>query len=1026
MTPERWQQIEHLLHAALECEPAGRAAFLDRECADDASPARRGGVAARLRTSTLTAFLVANALEDAAVLLEDADSDGSMIGRHVGPYSIQKQLGSGGMGEVYLAQDVRLGRNVALKLLDPGLTGDSTSRTRFIREARLASALDHVNICTIHEVGEAGGRLFIAMQHVEGETLRKVIDGRPLNLDSLLSISLQVADALAAAHARGIIHRDIKAGNIIITPRGQAKVLDFGIAKLLEQGEGVIEVEVTATGQMLGTPSAMSPEQVRGREVDARTDIWSLGVVLYEMVTGRAPFEGETAGDVIALVLQKEPPPLSHYAPEAPAGLQRIISKALRKSPDERYQTVGEMLSDLREVKRETEIREQTKRPVERDANAAHATATEGRGEGATAAASGGGITTRNASSAEYLVGEIKRHRKGAALTAVALVIALIFFGIWFYRLASRSGPEQAARTSGPTAPFQTMKITRLTTVGTAASASVSPDGKYIVYATGEAVVPSGYWRRWTAGRTSLWVKQISTDRAVELIPPADVQYRGTTFSRDGELVYYVAIDRDNPMGALYRVPVLGGPPRKVLTHIACPVTFSPDGKQFAFFRTYVKEGYDALIVSNVEGNGERTLAVRKGNDWFEEDGPAWSPDGKTIACGIGTDTGGTYMTVVEVPVAGGEPKPITSQKWGEMGRVVWLGDGSGLIVIAAENLANTTSGTNAQIWHIAYPGGETRKITNDLSGYSHTSLGLTSDSRSLVVAQEDTSARISLTTLDRSAVVDTEADSQITAGKFDGRNGLSWMHDGRIVYVTKVGDDEDVWIMNGDGTAQTQLTDDAAIEETPIVSPDERHIYFTSTRTGTQHIWRMDVDGSHPKQMTEGTSISYDPNCSPDGRWVAFSSWKSGALALWKVSSDGGEPVRLTESPAIRAVFSPEGKFISCWYFDEQAPRAQWRVAIIPSEGGRPVRMFDFPYQSINSLAGIWWTPDSRALIYVDTPHGVSNVWSQPVDGGSPKQLTHFNTGQIFNLALTRDGRRLALARGGVSGDVVLITNFK
>jgi len=209
MTPERWRQIERVLHAALECEPAGRAAFLDRECADDAS--LREEVESLLASSQQAdSFLGSNALEDAAVLLKDADSDGSMIGRHVGPYSIQKQLGSGGMGEVYLAQDVRLGRNVALKLLDPGLTEDSETRTRFLREARLASSLDHSNICTIHEVGEAGGRLFIAMQHVEGETLRKVINGRPLNLDSLLSISLQVADALAAAHAQGIIHRDIK------------------------------------------------------------------------------------------------------------------------------------------------------------------------------------------------------------------------------------------------------------------------------------------------------------------------------------------------------------------------------------------------------------------------------------------------------------------------------------------------------------------------------------------------------------------------------------------------------------------------------------------------------------------------------------------------------------------------------------------------------------------------------------------------------------------------------------------------
>ena len=335
-----------------------------------------------------------------------------------------------------------------------------------------------------------------------------------------------------------------------------------------------------------------------------------------------------------------------------------------------------------------------------------------------------------------------------------------------------------------------------------------------------------------------------------------------------------------------------------------------------------MNEGADALIVANIEGNSERTLAVRRGNDWFEEDGPAWSPDGTTIACAVGTDTGGTSMTVVEVPVAGGEPKPITSQKWGEIGRLVWLGDGRGLIVIAAENMGDSSAGTDSQIWYMTYPGGETRKITTDLNGYSDTSLGLTADSRSIVAAQEDSSARIWLTTLDRSSAI-TKTASQITSGKFEGRSGLSWTPDGRIVYVTKVGDDEDVWIMNGDGTGQKQLTDDAAFDDTPVVSPDGRLIYFTSTRTGIQQIWQMEMDGRNPKQLTQGTSISYDLNCSPDGKWVAFSSWKSGTLAIWKMPANGGEPVRLTDNSAFRPVFSPDGRFISCAYFDEQAPSA-------------------------------------------------------------------------------------------------------
>ena len=349
MTPERWRQIERVLHAALECEPAGRVAFLDRECADD-RPLREEVEALLASSQQADSFLGSNALEDAAVLLEDADADGSMIGRYVGPYSIQKQLGSGGMGEVYLAQDVRLGRKVALKLLDPGLTENGETRTRFLREARLASSLDHPNICTIHEVGEAGGRLFIAMQHVEGETLRKVIDGRPLNLDSLLSISLQVADALAAAHAQGIIHRDIKPGNIIITPHGQAKVLDFGLAKLLERAEGEAETHLTMTGAVMGTPAAMSPEQARGERVDHRSDIFSFGVVLYEMATGRIPFKGRSKADVISALLKDPHPPAAELNKEIPARLSAVIDRALRKEPGDRYQSTQELIANLRQV----------------------------------------------------------------------------------------------------------------------------------------------------------------------------------------------------------------------------------------------------------------------------------------------------------------------------------------------------------------------------------------------------------------------------------------------------------------------------------------------------------------------------------------------------------------------------------------------------------------------------------------------------------------------------------------------------
>ena len=348
MTPERWQQIEHLLQAALECEPAERVALLARECAGDP------GLLAEVESLIATApaaqeFLKGNALEDAVVLFEESESD-PLIGRQIDHYLIEKQLGSGGVGEVYLAQDVSLGRNVALKLLDPGRTRDEAMRTRFLREARLASSLDHPNICTIHEVGEAESRLFIAMQYVEGETLRRAIGGRALGLDSFLSISLQVAEALAEAHSRGIIHRDIKPGNIILNSRGQAKVLDFGLAKLLDRPEDEADSHLTMTGVVMGTPASMSPEQARGERVDHRSDIFSFGVVLYEMATGRIPFSGRSKADVISALLTQPHTPAADLNKEITAHLSGVIDRALAKETDERYQTINQMIADLRQV----------------------------------------------------------------------------------------------------------------------------------------------------------------------------------------------------------------------------------------------------------------------------------------------------------------------------------------------------------------------------------------------------------------------------------------------------------------------------------------------------------------------------------------------------------------------------------------------------------------------------------------------------------------------------------------------------
>jgi serine/threonine-protein kinase len=357
MKTERWQQIDRLLDQALELDLDRRDQFIAEACGDDDSLRRelRSLLAAHGKAE---AFIETPPADVAAELLAH---DQAFVARTVAHYRILNSLGAGGMGKVYLAEDTRLGRRVALKLLPGALTGDAASRARFLREARLASSLDHPNICTIHEIGEASGQLFIAMQFVEGETVKELIDRQPLGLDSLLSISLQVAFALSEAHSRGIIHRDIKSSNIIITPRGQTKVLDFGLAKLLDKDDSTLDTAetpsaLTRAGTAMGTPTYMSPEQARGRPVDFRSDIFSFGIVLYEMATGRLPFQEASQTETMNAVINKAHGPVREINQEAPQGLSSVIDRALAKQAGDRYQSIEEMISDLRRVAREAGV----------------------------------------------------------------------------------------------------------------------------------------------------------------------------------------------------------------------------------------------------------------------------------------------------------------------------------------------------------------------------------------------------------------------------------------------------------------------------------------------------------------------------------------------------------------------------------------------------------------------------------------------------------------------------------------------
>jgi Tol biopolymer transport system component len=764
---------------------------------------------------------------------------------------------------------------------------------------------------------------------------------------------------------------------------------------------------MTEAGAVMGTVSYMSPEQASGAEVDARTDIWSLGCVLYEMVAGRVAFSGQTTSDVIVAVLDREPPPLPGGPHEAPLELQRILRKTLRKDKEERYQTVKDLLVDLRALKQEVDFEaklEISVAPESRSLAAFNTISAQNsletdRERAMHTSHMSAARSTLTSGQAAVLGPPRERFKQWTVLALVAVVAAGLTGLIYMYL-------HQRAKRSAP-APQQ-IKITRLTTTGKSTGAAISPDGKIVAYIVNEA------------GQRSLWVRQVATSRNLQIVEPAEIDYFGVTLSPDGNYVYYNTGKSNDPLRDLYQVSVLGGAPKKIMADVDTPVTFSPDGKQFAFMRGEPTKAEWSLMIANADGMGVRRLAVRKSPQVY--DTPAWSPDGAKIAVSVGDTTGGKVMSVVEVNVEDGTERPITSENWLGVGQLAWLADGSGLVINAADKDTRLQ-----QLWHLSYSEGVARRLTNDLNNYAGVSLA--QETGDVVTVRYDQSTNIWIapglaapTQQLRASrgggfPVDTKQARQITSGAAKFYGG-TWTPDGRIVYSSDASGNRDLWIMDADGGNQKQLTQEAGTNLSPVVSPDGRYIVFVSDRKDAKHnIWRMGIDGDDPRQLTDG-NYDRNPAFSPDGQWVVYTSMGVKQPNLWRISIEGSEPVKLNDNFSVGPQVSPDGKMIACYYWDEK-PDTQLVIALIPFDGGQPVKTFNLPSQFIR------WNADGSALTYIDSRGGVSNIWSQPVDGGKPVQLTDFKSDQIFAFEWSRDGKQLACARGIVTSDVVLFNNL-
>ena len=927
-------------------------------------------------------------------------------------YRILSKIGAGGMGEVYAAQDTRLDRKVALKVLHAEVAANRDRMERFIREAKSAAALSHPNIAQIFEIGEHDGTHFIAMEFIDGVTLREKIHREHTPVWKLLRHLQHVAEGLAKAHAAGIVHRDLKPDNIMITHDGHAKILDFGLAKLIEtttppQSDSseaptaMLPPQYSTPGVIMGTVGYMSPEQAQGRvnEIDHRSDIFSFGCLLFETVTRRKPFEGKDTLDSLHNTAYAATPNVKEWNPDAPDDLQRIIRRCLAKDPDRRYQSIKEVAIELEELW--PELRTTSERDL--------ATAT---GSGSMAVPSSGPRTQAEVppstgsvapastiSSSQFIAAKIKTHKKAFVVGLVAAVVVvgvgivkLIGVGFGLARLTNRE--------SSPINQLQKMKFTTVPVSSSVNNSFISPDGRFMALIIRER------------GKSSLRLREVRGTAEREIVPPLDGFFQGVTFSPDVTNIYYVVGNSNSLFRRLYRVSVLGGDSHKLVDDIDTAVCVSPDSKRLAFRRHLPQSREDNLIVTNENGTGEQVIATRPAPATFGK--PEWSPNAQFIAYSVlSKDDGGDYMILEATNVADRSTTPISSTRWSWINSVEWLPESKGLVVTGKPRSAPADH--RGQIWYVPFPEGEPVKITNDANDYW--GMSLTADGRTALVRQTDVSSNIWVM-----PAGDFARARQITSST--GEIGKTcWTPDGKLVYSSAgAGRFQDLWLMNADGTGSRQLTfSDDRHETWPTLTPDGRQIVFMTTHESIRSLWRMNIDGGGAVELVRNVDNLAEPQVSPDGKWIYYNSRdEKSNRAFLRISLDGGQPEKVRDNTMCR--LSPDGKLFVCSH-RALAPEALAKLLVVSAESGEVIRTLDWP-DGVNAL---YWSPDGQAIDYMAEREGLSNIWRLPVTGGKEQKLTDWQTpATIWYLAWSRDGRQLAVTRDSRKDQLILIQNFR
>ncbi len=884
-------------------------------------------------------------------------------GTTLGPYEIQSIIGAGGMGEVYRAKDARLDRYVAVKVLPASFMTSALALERFHREAKTVAALNHPGICTIYDTGFAdlpnnGGSVnYLVMELLEGETLQQRLSHGPLEVEQILEIGSALAGALEAAHRKGILHRDIKPSNIFLTQHGP-KILDFGLAKSITQTSShsqqttrSSESMLTNPGSAVGTVAYMSPEQLRGEPLDARTDLFSLGLVLYEMAAGIPAFSGNTVMAIAAAILHQQPKSLRQVRPEFAEEVDKIILKAIEKDRDSRSQSAADLRLNFERLKEELAAPSRRRRKLWPAAAVAVLAA---------ALLLGAAAYKLRRTAPFPVAAAVPKHADSAVAVAAA---------------PAASMPAAILAQSATPEPAEKFQITQLTRSGDVEQPAISPDGKWLTYVRGR----------------SIWIRQIDSARIandVQVVRPEDgIRLFGSTVTPNGNYVDYIRDQRGSSF-ELWRVPFLSGVPRRLIDHADSLVGWSPDGKQMAFLRRELEKTLTSLILADPEGQHERVVSVRHMPAMyplvFSSNGigiqrPAWSPDGKRIALIGSPESARADRSIVVVNVENKSEQKVIKTEGAGFIYVVWL-DANTLLASRGGD-----DGDPRQLWRVTYPEGKVSQVTNDLNNY--TGLSVTADGKAVVTAQRE--SRPNLWIGDENGTHGTEYVAPAIGLGGSVTANLTWL--GNTLLYT-----------GNDGRKSLILSLKAGQSE-PAVLIEQGNIVGTTGDSRTiiylkqGELWKADADGKNSIRLLPGIVTS--PTVALDGT-VIFESRRNVQFSIWKLTPGAKDSTLLVEGPARAPRVSPDGKYLLYGAVDKEKGDSLMLCELPACTSRRPVTL-------AGDKAG--WMPEGSTLVYhVGKP---ANLWSQSVSGGPPQQLTFFTDRVISSYAWSRDLKHLAVA---------------